>query len=125
MLNERYSHIAAGCLISAVCVAGLGAVYEYFSFGVFSFYMIYAFAFFLIGGTVFWMFLAKMNRETSTLFVCFWNAALATFTAGSLLHGVLDIYGTSSPLIVIFWIAGLLDIAAAFLTEALGSLTPQ
>ena len=117
--NERYSHLIFNCLVTAVFIAAFGAVYEHFSFGVYSFYMIYAFAFFLVGGAVFWMLMAKLKKEFSSLFVCFWNAALTTFTTGFLVKGVLDIYGTSSPLINIFWIAGVLDIAAAFLAEAL------
>ncbi len=116
--NERYSHLIFNCLVTAVFIAAFGAVYEHFSFGVYSFYMIYAFAFFLVGGAVFWMLMAKLKKEFSTLFICFWNAALTTFTVGSLLKGVLDIYGTSSPLINIFWIVEVLDIAAAFLSEA-------
>ena len=34
------------------------------------------------------------------------DAGIATLTVGSLISGALEIYGTTSPLIVVYWIAG-------------------
>ena len=35
-----------------------------------------------------------------------YHAGIATLTVGSLISGALEIYGTTSPLIVVYWIAG-------------------
>ncbi|MCD7774269.1 MAG: hypothetical protein LUG85_03460 [Clostridiales bacterium] len=35
-----------------------------------------------------------------------YNSGIASFTAGSIIKGVLDIYGTSNSLIIVYWIAG-------------------
>ncbi len=89
-------------LIAAILVAAFGAVYESFSFGVFSFFMIYAFAFPLVLGAFPWLWIAISDRASAKnnfppLFsVKIWNAGIATMTVGFLFRGVLDIYGTSS-----------------------------
>ena len=115
--SEGYSKIIGGSLAASLLTALFGAVYEHFSFGVFSYYMIYAFMFSLVGGTVFWMLMERLKKSLSPAFVCLWNAALATFTMGAILHGILDIYGTSSPLINVFWAAGSADLIAAITAE--------
>ena len=86
-------------LISLFC--GLfGAVYEMFSHEVYSFYMIYAFAFPLVGGTLpFWL-LARLPRAgyPGAAVRNLYHSGIATFTVGSIVRGVLDIYGTTNVL---------------------------
>ena len=56
--NTIFGYLA----VTAACVL-LGAVYETFSHGVFSYYMIYAFAFPLAGGVIPFFLLQFFHRE--------------------------------------------------------------
>ena len=98
--------MAFACLILTVIMAVIGEVYEYFSFGVFSFPMLYAFKFYLIGGVLFWQLIGRKHKYVSPGFACLWNAGLTTLTVGGLVYGALEIYGTYHPLTAVFWIAG-------------------
>ena len=169
----RYSFIY---LAAAVFCALFGAVYEIFSHGVFSFYMIYAFAFPLVLGAVpmLWMGLRtaksaeeietptgfetdtaedmwfepytakgsagtglhrvsleeessdsvedsveyRLNSpenspETERLFhlpgsleLNAWGSGIAALTVGSIFRGVLDIYGTTNRLVIVYPVVG-------------------
>lgn len=94
-------------LISLFC-ALFGAVYERFSHGVYSFYMIYAFAFPLTGGTLpfFVLHLLRAGRYPGTLARNLYHSGIATLTVGSIVRGVLEIYGTTNALAGYYWIAG-------------------
>ena len=85
-----------------------GAVYERFSFGVWSAFMVFAFAVPLVLGVLPWAVNAARPlpvlppRPARQL----WNAGVAVLTVGCLFRGVLDIYGTASALGTVYWIAG-------------------
>lgn len=149
-----------------------GAVYEHFSFGVYSYFMIYAFAIPLAGGAL--PFLAKYMKdmrgadassgavevsaysgaaagitaysgaadttaysgETAEATAYFgavaetiapghhesiYHLALATLTAGSIVHGILAICGRPNSLTVIYLIAGLLLLAVTALSAVRSS----
>lgn len=94
-------------VISLVCVL-FGVVYEIHSHEVYSFYMIYAFVFPLAGGTLpFLLFslfqFAYFPRKTARQF---YHSGMAALTTGSLVQGVLDIYGTTNALVDYYWIGG-------------------
>lgn len=36
----------------------------------------------------------------------FWNSGIAALTVGCIFHGVLEIYGTTNQLMIVYWIAG-------------------
>ena len=94
-------------LIGLFC-AFFGAVYEMFSHEVYSFYMIYAFAFPLIGGTLpFWV-LARLPRfgYPGAVARTLYHSGIATLTVGSIVRGVLDIYGTTNVLSGYYFKAG-------------------
>lgn len=95
-------------LISLFCIF-FGAVYETFSHEVYSYYMIYAFAFPLVGGTLgfFLIALSKAGKYPSSSATMLYHTGIAVLTVSSLLRGVLDIYGTSNHLIGYFWIIGI------------------
>lgn len=95
-----------GCLVAALFTLAFGAVYEIFSFGVFSFYMTYAFLFFMMGGCLFWHIVAGKRAEISAAAACFWNGGLTAITLGAVVHGILDIYGSYHPMNIVFWIIG-------------------
>lgn len=95
-----------------------GVVYEYFSYGVYSNFMLYAFAFPLVGGALVFLRMAYSrkvripNQTAQNLYHC----SLAAWTVGSLLQGILDIYGTTNRLIKVYWITGAVLLAAALVS---------
>ena len=97
-------------------LAFFGAIYEYYSHQVYSYYMIYAFAIPLVMGALPYGIIALQDQyrpRGSALHL--WNSAIAAFTVGSLFKGVLDIYGTTNKLVAVYPIAGgALALAALF-----------
>lgn len=89
-------------LAGTVFLALFGAVYEVFSHGVYSYFMIYAFVLPLILGVALYTELLGRNRFPDRVFLNLWNAGVAALSAGSVLQGVLEIYGTSNSLIVVY-----------------------
>ena len=130
VINDRHScfncfDAARLYVLAAVNVAVFSAIYEHFSFGVYSPFMIFAFVVpLLMGGLVFLLLGRACKKTGSTVpaLVCkFWHAAVATLTVGFLFRGVLDIYGTSSPLASVYWIASAMLAALSLLTLAITS----
>lgn len=96
------------------------AVYEHFSYGVYSNCMIYLFLFPLIGGVLPYtvLGLTPHSRVPSAVSSRLFNSGVAALTVGSCVKGVLEIYGTSSVYLEFYWAAGILLIVtglAAFL----------
>ncbi len=83
-----------------------GAVYETFSHGVFSFYMLYAFSVPLVFGVTLYLILLFARRYPGRVFLNLWNSAIAAFSAGSVFKGVLEIYGTTNSLVIVYPICG-------------------
>lgn len=140
----RYSFIY---LAAAIFCALFGAVYEFFSHGVFSFFMIYAFAIPLAAGTFPLLWIALRTRKhigneagrnndgwdddgMSIYDLCHnevetdidtpkrmfhfpgsvelnaWGSGIAAMTMGSIFRGVLDIYGTTNKLVIVYPVVG-------------------
>ena len=96
-------------LYVTVFCALFGAIYEHFSHAVYSYFMIYAFAIPLIGSVlpqVIWQ--EKNMRPPRPVAMNLWNYGIVTLTVGSLAKGALDIYGTTSYLLLIYPVCGLL-----------------
>lgn len=93
-------------IITLVC-AGFGAVYEFFSHGVYSYYMLYAFMIPFLGGTVYFYcmlyFRSKIPRCIARRFQHF---GILTVTVGCMVCGILEIYGTTNHLVNIYFIVG-------------------
>ncbi len=110
-------------VLAAVNAAVFSAVYEHFSFGVYSAHMIFAFAVPLLMGALPLSLLGRALKKTGTsvpALVCkFWHAAVATLTVGFVFRGILDIYGTSSPLGTVYWAASAVLAALSLLTLAI------
>lgn len=102
---------------STLFLALAGAVYERFSHEVYSYYMIYAFAFPLVMGVVPYTVLLLRGACPDRRFRQLWNSSVAAFSVGSFFAGVLAIAGYTNSLIVVYPIAGVVLAAAA-----LGSL---
>ena len=96
---------------ASVFIAIAAAVYGLFSHGVYSYFMIYAFMIPLLGGALPHLIAAmkgiEINARDTQL------AIIVTLTVGSILKGVLDIYGTTNRLLIIYPVAAVLVLAAA------------
>ena len=111
-LEKRYKK-AGIYLIASIVLALAGAVYEHFSHGVYSGYMIYAFMIPLVLGCA--TYLTKASRvieaggqAAELLFA----GAVTTLSIGSVLQGVLEIYGTTNHLIAFYPVVGIFLLAA-------------
>ncbi len=109
-------------LISLFCVL-FGAVYEIYSHEVYSYFMLYAFAFPLAGGTLpFSIFtLIKIKRYPNALSRNLYHFGIATLTVGSIIRGVLDIYGTTNALSEWYWRVGAAFVIAGVLVHILSA----
>lgn len=85
-------------------------IYSTFSHGVSSISMNFMFLFPLIGGVIFYLlvvlFLGKFNYENFRFIFNIYNSGIAIVTVRSLLNGILEIAGTSSPYLYLFNIFG-------------------
>ena len=95
-----------GLLAGTAFLALFGGVYEHFSHGVDSGYMMYAFAIPLVLGAAPYALALSRQRYPGRAFLGVWNAGIAALSVGSVMRGVLDIYGTTNGLIVVYPVAG-------------------
>ena len=104
-----------GCVAAAAFLALFGVIYESFSHGVYSGYMIGAFAIPLGLGALPYGVLFAVKKDPGRIFINLWNAGIAAMSVGSVFRGVLEIYGTTNSLSVVYPIAGGILLAAGFL----------
>ena len=142
-------------LAAAVAVAAAGQIYEHFSHGVYSNYMVFAFMIPLAAGALPNLIAAAANKkrapsgfyysatgtnravsgancdaswiqfaasgsertapETGSAASGLQLAAVSTLTAGSLVKGALEIYGTTNRLTAVYPVAGIVLLTAALL----------
>ena len=112
--ERRYAAVIRAYLLSAVLCALFGAVYELFSHEVYSFFMIYAFAFPLLLGVIPFFLMYKHERRFPGKAADLVHAGVAALTVGSIMQGVLQIYGTSSPLTAVYWAAGVVLVSVGW-----------
>lgn len=113
--SEPLAHTAFTYLLIALFCLLFGVIYEHFSHEVYSNYMIYAFAFPLVGGTIpfLTLSLAKVHPTPGCFCSKLYHCGIATLTVGSIIEGVLDIYGTTNSLTTVYWLVGFLLIITA------------
>ena len=113
-LQKMYLYI-----IATILTALFGGIYEYCSFGVMSFYMMYCFAFPFMLGLV--PLIALLNSYTRYKYKWFlfepissllWAFGITTICLGCFLRGALEIYGTVNKLTIVYFIAGTLLLIA-------------
>ncbi|MBR1759303.1 MAG: hypothetical protein IJ744_11360 [Lachnospiraceae bacterium] len=91
---------------ATVFLAFFGMIYECFSHQVYSFYMIYAFLIPLVLGAVPCLWLIWKKQRPRKVSVEFLNCAIGTFSLGCIMKGVLDIYGTTNRLMIVYSVVG-------------------
>ena len=102
----KLKHAAAYAIGAAAC-AVIGLVYELFSHGVWSVFMVYSFAIPLLLGAL-PNFILKLtgamdpDPAASDVYAC----GVITLTLGCILKGVLEIYGTTNAMLRWYWITG-------------------
>ena len=116
----RYISVLGVYLLLTVFSALFGAVYELFSHGVYSYYMIYAFAFPLLLGVLPFFEMWKSGRALPDgIAAQLIHAGIAALCVGSIVQGIIEIYGTENVLISMYWIVGGMLTAAGWLLAVL------
>ena len=100
-------------LICAACCAVFSGIYEAFSHGVYSVYMLGLCLFPLLLGALPALILRLSRREAAHAARRLWAAGVATLAMGSALTGVFEIYGSPAPLNTLYWPVGAALLAAA------------
>lgn len=102
-----------------------GFVYELFSHQVYSNYMVYAFAIPLLGGTLVYLALGIAQRFTYPCAAAryLYHSGLAALTVGSIVRGILDIYGTTNSLTKWYAIVGFGLLIVSFFVNAFYVIT--
>lgn len=107
--NEKNSlllHIKIYLAVT-VFVAIFGGIYEIFSHEVYSYYMIYAFGIPLILGVVPSVIILLHGKNMpSRAALNSYNSGVAMLTLGSIVKGILDIYGTTNVLLLVYPVVG-------------------
>ncbi|MCR5144935.1 MAG: hypothetical protein K6B67_06480 [Lachnospiraceae bacterium] len=93
--------------IFTVFILVFGLIYEFFSHEVYSYYMLLAFLIPLAGGLV------SELHVPSSLSQQFLTGGVVWLTLGCVFQGVLEIYGTTNRLSIIFAIVGLVLVATS------------
>lgn len=105
-------------MIAFLCTAAFcllfSTVYNNYGHGVHSFFMSFLFLWPFFG-LVWYGLMAVLHTVPQKLSKNLLNAGVATITAGSLLRGIFDIAGTSSPYQDAFFIVGIVLIAIGVL----------
>lgn len=103
-------------LFAAVTALG-GFVYEQFSHGVYSGFMVYAFLPPLVLGSCPLLILALRGKVLPGRWcVRLYHWGIIVLTVGCLFQGALEIYGTTSRLVMGYWIAGGVCLAGSLVT---------
>jgi hypothetical protein len=106
--------------ISLFCVL-FGAVYECFSHQVYSYFMLYAFVFPLACGVLPFLGLAFLKWPIPGKISCnLYHSGIAALTIGSLFKGILEIYGTTNRLVLVYWVVGFVFLFGGLISYWLG-----
>ena len=95
-------------LAATIFFAVFGGIYEYFGHDIYSFYMIYAFMIPLLFGLLPYIIMLFKKIEIKKTAAKWWNLTIITFTLYSVIKGVLEIYGTTNKLSIVYLFLGLI-----------------
>ena len=100
--------------VATLAAAGFSAIYEYFSHGVYSIFMMCLAMWPLILGVLpSWLAGIDGTCEPTPLFRTLLASGVLTLTLGSAVAGVMQIYGSTSAFTPVYWVAGALIMLAA------------
>ncbi|MGV8905100.1 MAG: hypothetical protein ACOH15_00700 [Acetobacterium sp.] len=107
-------------LLLAVLMVVINYIYGMFGHGVSSMAMTWMFLYPLAGGALLFLFIDVLTPGIDKiagyrLFFNCYNSGIATLTLGSFIKGILDVAGTSSPYIVLFYGAGWLFVGVGLM----------
>ena len=91
-------------MVWTFCILLFGAIYEHFSFGVYSGYMVYAFVPMLIE-TAFLMVMYEKNIDIGESSKMLLRCAGVTASIGCIVSGIVAIYGTENRLLKYYAVA--------------------
>ncbi len=101
-----------GYLAGSAGLLAFSLVYEYFSHGVWSIWMIGAFVIPLLWGYVPSLLEAREGkRRRISGYLRLWG--VACFSVGTVMSGVLEIYGTTNRLLLVYFLAAMVFFASA------------
>ena len=103
-------------IFSSLCLV-FACIYEMFSHQVYSMFMILSFLIPLIMGVGVYALLVKKHFLVNNISNSLYKMSLYTFTFGSIMKGVLDIYGTTNSKLVIYWIVGVIMLVVAIVWQ--------
>lgn len=114
MIAKEIKRIRNLYIIATILTLTFGIIYELFSHGVYSAYMICAFAIPLIPGVVVFSVLFNVKRfpRVNAIGATIYNSGVATLTIGSIFAGVLEIYGTTNKLLYVYPVVGIALVVA-------------
>jgi len=97
-----------GYLLLSICFLLFGAVYEMFSHEVYSLFMTYGFVVPLLGGALpfLWLGVYTMAEYPQPIAAELYKCGILTLTMGSIVQGILDIYGTTNIWVIFYWTVG-------------------
>lgn len=101
--------------VAAVINTGLALLYESFSHGVISLVMLSIGLYPLLLGALVEALLLRQGQDRYPWSDRLRLWAVCTFSTGGFLQGVLEIYGTQSGLLTLYWVAGAVLSAAALI----------
>ena len=104
-------------LVASLACAVFSLVYEFFSHGVVSLWMVALFSYPLLLGMIPAVICACAHVRESHLARQLWACGVITLAMGSCLRGVLEIYGTTSELILPYPAAGVGLLALALVAQ--------
>ena len=114
-----YTAVIGGYLAATVFCALFGAVYECFSHEVYSYFMIYAFAFPLMLGVVPFFLIRRAGWPFPYRAAALIHAGAAALPGGSTVQGMAGSDGARVRLTAIYWRSGVAVSAAGWLTAGL------
>ena len=97
-------------MIATVSCVIFAIIYESFSHGIYSNFMIFAFIIPLIlgAGVSYMFYFLKFKKLPNRLENQIYNAGVETLTFGSIIEGVLQIYGTTNSKVYVYLVIGVL-----------------
>ena len=113
---KHYALAALGCAI-------FSAIYECFSHEVYSPWMVGLCAVPLFTGALPALAIARLRIHVSWIASQLWACAVLTLTLGCCFAGVLEIYGTTSPWLPLFFVVSAVLMLISVLSQQLGRRT--